>query len=136
MSKSVFLKSFMEEVWNQKQIDKVPDYLSESYTIHLDPGDPYEGKTLDHQAFIQRLQLSFGPFPDIHFNILESIEEESHVAIRWELTGTNLGPIGQLPPTKRKIKVPGMTIYHFEKGLICGHTQIFDRGKVQQQLGF
>ena len=126
----------MEEVWNQKQTDKVPYYLSDSYTIHLDPGDPYQGQTLDHQTFVQRLQLSFVPFPDIHFAILESIEDERHVAIRWEMTGTHLGPIGALAATNQQIKVPGMTIYHFAGDRISGHTQIFDRQKVQQQLGF
>ena len=136
MSKTDFLKSFMEEIWNQKKLDHIADYVHPNYKIHIDTGDPWEGKLLSHELFLQRLHHSFVPFPDIHFEILSAIEEQYHVAITWQMTGTNLGAIGTLPATGKSIKTPGMTIYHFEDGLIAGHSQVFNRGLVQQQLGF
>jgi predicted ester cyclase len=72
----------------------------------------------------------------MHFEITSAIEDENHVAITWILTGTNLGKIGEYPPTKNVIKTNGMTIYHFRNGLINGHTQVFDRKTVMKQLGF
>ena len=52
------------------------------------------------------------------------------------LTGTNQGMIGGYPATNKSIRTQGLTIYHFREGLISGHTQVFDRTTVMQQLGF
>jgi steroid delta-isomerase-like uncharacterized protein len=126
----------MEEVWNQQLSEKIKTYLTSDYTIHQDAGDPWEGKTLSQDDFKDRLQLSFVPFPDIHFKITTTIEEETCVAISWVMTGTNLGPISGFPPTGKSIRTTGMTFYHFEGSLISGHTQVFDRKLVMRQLGF
>lgn len=136
MNKETFLKEFMEEIWNNKQFDKVDQYVHPEYTIHLDTTDPWEGKTLSHFEFKERLNFSFNSFPDMNFEITSSISEENHVAITWILSGTNLGMIGEYPATKKSIKTTGITIYHFKDNLICGHTQIFDRITVMKQLGF
>lgn len=136
MSKGSLLRQFMEVVWNNKDFDKVESFVHPEYTIHLDTADPWEGKTLSHQDFKERLQYSFNSFPDMHFEISSVIEEDSHVAITWVLTGTNLGNIGEYPATNKRIKTKGITIYHFKDGLINGHTQVFDRTTVMTQLGF
>lgn len=136
MNKEKFLRDFMEKVWNQQNFDQVAAYVHPGYTIHLDTADPWEGKTLSHEEFKERLRFSFNSFPDMHFEITLAIPEENHVAIQWILTGTNLGNIGAYPPTKQSIRTNGMTIYHFKDSLISGHTQVFDRKTVMQQLGF
>ncbi len=137
MNKEAFLREFIEEVWNNKNFDKVEQYVHKEYTVHLDPGDPWENKTLSHSEYKNRMEEgSFTPFPDMNFNITSAIEEENYVAVTWILTGTNLGPIGDYPPTQKSINTNGMTIYHFNENLISGHTQIFDRKKVMEQLGF
>jgi steroid delta-isomerase-like uncharacterized protein len=136
MRKKEILQRFIDDIWNHKRLDKVEHYVNDQYTIHLDTADPWEGKILSHQDFKERLQFSFSSFSDIHFEITSSIEEESHVAITWILTGTNDGYIGNLPPTGKSIRTTGLTIYHFQDDLICGHTQIFDRATVAKQLGF
>lgn len=136
MNKENFLREFMEEIWNQQRFDKVEHYVHPAYTIHLDTADPWEGKTLSHTEFKSRLKFSFDSFPDMNFEIQSAITEENHVAITWILRGTNLGMIGEYPPTKKTIETNGLTIYHFKDHLICGHTQVFDRRTVMQQLGF
>jgi len=136
MNKESFLREFMEEVWNKQGFDKVDKFVHPQYTIHLDTADPWEGKTLNHSEFKNRLKFSFDSFPDMNFEITSAIEEENHVAITWILTGTNLGKIGEFSPTKKAIKTNGFTIYHFKESLINGHTQVFDRTTVMKQLGF
>jgi len=126
----------MLEVWSKQNFDKVAEYVHPQYTIHRDAADPWEGQTLSHEVFKIRLNHSFSSFSDMHFEITSAIEEETCVAITWILTGTNDGSIGDSPPTHKKIKTKGMTIYHFSEGLINGHTQVFDRVTVMRQLGF
>lgn len=91
---------------------------------------------MTHEDFKERLDFSFNSFPDMYFDIKSAIEEDDHVAITWILTGTNLGKIGDLPPTNKKIRTSGMTIYYFSGSLISGHSQVFDRRAVWNQLGF
>jgi len=136
MNKKQFTRDFMDAIWNGQNFDEVAKYVHPSYTIYLDTGDPWEGQTINHQLFKERLKHSFNSFPDIHFEITTCIEELEHVSITWILTGTNLGAINQYPPTGKKIRTNGVTIYHFNENKISGHTQIFDRTTVMKQLGF
>lgn len=136
MNKEAFLREFMDEIWNKKNFDKVKKYVHQEYTIHLDTSDPWEGKTLSNSEFKKRLKFSFDSFPDMNFEITSAIAEDNHVAITWILSGTNLGMIGEYPPTKKAIKTNGFTIYHFKDNLINGHSQVFDRVTVMKQLGF
>ena len=136
MNKESFLREFIEDIWNKQSFDKVEQYVHEEYTIHLDTSDPWEGKTLSHSEFKERLSFSFNSLPDMNFEITSTIPEENHDAITWLLTGTNLGMIGGYPPTKKSINTKGLTIYHFKDNLINGHTQVFDRITVMKQLGF
>ena len=136
MDKEVFLRDFMEEIWNKKNFAAVEKYVHSEYKIHLDNADPWEGKTLSHKEFKDRLNYSFGSFPDIHFEITSAIPDVNQVAITWIMTGTNIGKIGEFAPTNQKIKTNGMTIYHFYNNKIAGHSQVFDRLTIMKQLGF
>ena len=136
MNKESFLREFMDEIWNEKNYNKVEQFIHPEYTIHLDAADPWEGKTLSYSDFKERLTFSFNSFPDMNFEITSAIQEENHVAITWILTGTNLGKIGEFESTKKSIHTKGLTIYHFKDNLINGHTQVFDRVAVMKQLGF
>lgn len=136
MNNETILRNFIQKIWNEKNTENLSEFLAPTYTIHLDAGDPWEGKTLNHEEFKARLQNSFGPFPDIHFAIQTAIADGNAVVITWIMTGTNKGNIGSIPPTNKPIKTNGVTIYYFQDGKICGHSQVFDRKTVMQQLGF
>jgi len=136
MNNETILRTFIDEVWNKKDTSRIGHFVDEAYTIHLDAGDAWDRKTLTLQEYTMRLQDSFIPFPDIHFAIESAVADADAVAITWIMTGTNLGNMGSVPPTGRAIKTSGVTIYHFNKGKLCGHTQVFDRTTVMKQLGF
>ena len=136
MKKEIFLSEFIEQVWNKKDFDSIEKYVDSNYTIYLDTADPWEGKTLNHKEFKERLNYTFNSFPDIHFSIQETISDENYIAISWIMTGTNLGKLGEIPATGKAIRTSGITIYYFKQGKISGHSQVFDRMTVFQQLGF
>ena len=136
MNKEFFLREFMSEIWNKKNFEMVEKYVHSEYTIYLDTADPWEGKTQNHTEFKERFRFSFDSFPDMNFEITSAIPEENHIAINWILTGTNLGMIGEYPPTNKPINTRDLSIYYFKDNLINGHTQVFDRVTVMKQLGF
>ncbi len=136
MNNEQILRKFIDLVWNKRDLPSVPKFVAPEYTVLLDTGDPWEGKTLDNAEYIKRLDNSFGPFPDIYFEILTAVSDGDYVAITWIMTGTNLGYIDKYPPTNKKIKTNGTTIYRFKNGKVNGHMQVFDRTTVMRQLGY
>lgn len=129
------LVQFMEEVWNTGDVAAVDRFLAEQYTIHSDPGDPWDGQTLSREGFKTRLATSRAPFPDLRFDLGDIVAEGDRVAVSWIMRGTRLGALGGRPPSGRQIEVRGMTIYYFTQGRITGHRQVVDRLTVAQQLG-
>lgn len=136
MTNEILVREFMQRIWNEKNLKDIPKYLASEYTIYLDNADPWEGKTLQHDEFATRLQHTFGPFPDVHFDIRTAVSDGNIVAITWIMTGTNTGKIGEWPATNKKIEAEGMTFYHIKDGKIAGHTQAYDRTSIMKQLGF
>jgi steroid delta-isomerase-like uncharacterized protein len=129
------LTQFIQHVWNEGEVDTVGNYVADSYTIHHDPGDPWEGKTLDLRSFKDRVWQSRAPFPDQKFDIQGLFADGAGVAMTWLWRGTHLGEIAGFPATGRTIRMSGATIYMFDgQHRLTGHWQISDRLSVFQQL--
>jgi steroid delta-isomerase-like uncharacterized protein len=129
------LQQFMDLVWNMGDVSLVPTFVAEQYTVHSDPGDPWEGQTLSREGFAERMQISRAPFPDLRFEVTDTVAEGDRVAISWIMRGTHLAAMGAVPATGRAIAVQGMTIYTFADGYLTGHRQVVDRLAVAAQLG-
>lgn len=86
MNNKDILLEFIERVWNEKKIESVSEFLDTEYSIHIDTGDPWEGKTLSHNEYKERLQYSFSSFPDIHFSIQTAISDgDDYLSVqKWE----------------------------------------------------
>ena len=132
---SAVLRRFIERVWNAGDLAAIDALVGETYTIHSDPGDPWDGRTLTREGFRERVALSRVPFPDLRFELGEMVAAGDRVAVAWIMHGTQTGPLGERPATGRSIRVHGMTIYDFTGGRITGHRQVVDRLAVAQQLG-
>src|SRR5438034_8237606 len=65
------LREFMEEVWNKGNLEAADKYIASPYVIHHDPGDQWEGQSLDLPTFKKRVLYSRQAFPDLHFAIQE-----------------------------------------------------------------
>jgi len=132
--RKALLTEFLERVWSQGEVDAVDDYLADTYTIHNDPGDPWDGKTLSSEGFKERLIRSRAVVPDQKFTPVEMIEEGDRVAVSWSWEGTHLGDMPGLPATGRPIRMTGLTIYSFSGGRLSGHWQLADRLGIYQQI--
>ena len=128
------LTHFLQEVWTDGNIDAVDQYLAPQYSIHHDPGDPWDGKTLDITGYKERLKQSRAPFPDQQFIIQELLAEGEKVACAWQWTGTHLADMPGFPASGKSVAISGLTIYSFIDGRIAGHWQVTDRLGVYQQL--
>jgi steroid delta-isomerase-like uncharacterized protein len=132
--KKEILTEFIREVWSEGNIDCSDKYLAQRYTIHHDPGDPWEKKELDLEGFKERVRLLRAPFPDQCFEVQELFADGSAVVVTWFWTATHKGDYPGFPASGRQIKMSGATVYYFEDDRIIGHWQITDRLGVFQQL--
>lgn len=128
------LKRFITEVWSNGDIDACERYIAAKYTIHHDPGDPWDKRELDLAGYRERVTLSRAPFPDQFFTIQELVGEGQKVVVSWLWSATHKGDIPGFPATGRRIEMSGITVYFFEQGRLTGHWQVTDRLGVFMQL--
>ncbi|MFA6219555.1 MAG: ester cyclase [Erythrobacter sp.] len=129
------LAHFIHYVWNEGEVDAADFYLAPSYTIHHDPGDPWEGQALDIAGFKERVRISRAAFPDQVFDIVAMYADGDDVAMTWRWAATHLGDLTGFPATGEAIHMSGATVYGFDAdSRLTGHWQIADRLGVFQQL--
>ena len=130
------LQAFMDTVWNSGDFSHLADTVSERYTIKHDPGDAWDGQTIDRDTFVERVMYSRNAFPDLKFDIQDMLAEGNRVVAFWLMSGTHEGDLANLPATGRAFVVSGITIYDFDAdGKVCGHTQAYDRLGFVAQMG-
>lgn len=132
--KAHILESFIQRVWNEGDVESASDFIAPAYTIHHDPGDPWEGMTLDAEGFKDRVRESRAPVPDQRFELRDVLEVDDRVVVTWQWKGTHLGDIAGFPPSGRELSMSGVTVYYFDGGCISGHWQIADRLSIYRQL--
>jgi steroid delta-isomerase-like uncharacterized protein len=121
-------------VWTAGDLAAVDRLVAPRYVIHSDPGDPWEGQTLDRAAYRERVRYSRTGFPDLRFTIHDLVATEQRVAVRWSAEGTHAGDLVGLPATGRRLRFTGQTFYDIAGGQVAGHWQVVDRLGFMQQL--
>ncbi|PZQ46681.1 MAG: hypothetical protein DI556_19485 [Rhodovulum sulfidophilum] len=125
---------FIARIWNEGAVAEVDRFVAPAYTVLHDPGDPWEGRTLDRPAFAERVLQSRAPFPDQRFEIVDLLGDGDRVALSWLWSATHLGDIPDFPATGREIRMSGLTVYRIGAGGLDGHWQVSDRLGVYRQL--
>ena len=128
------LIQFIEEVWNAGMVDAVDKYIAPAYTIYHDPGDPWEGMTLDLAGYKDRLTKSRAPFPDQRFTFQDLLATDDRVVMTWQWGATHKADLPGFPASGKQIRMSGATVYYLKDGRFTGHWQIVDRLGVYRQL--
>jgi steroid delta-isomerase-like uncharacterized protein len=124
------------ETWSQDDLSSLDFLIAERYTIFSDPGDSWEGQTMDLATYRKRLLHSRNAFPDLVFEIMQAIHERDRVAVIWKASGTHLGDLHGLPATGKRLSFSGQSFYLVVNGRAAGHWQTIDRlGFIQQLTG-
>jgi steroid delta-isomerase-like uncharacterized protein len=124
----------LDAVWSRGELSAADEVIADAYTIFHDPGDPWEGKTLDLAGYKARVEASRAPFPDQRFFVEAMLADDAQVMVTWRWRGTHRGAVAGIPATNRLIEMTGATLYPFKDGRVVGHWQVVDRLGVFQQL--
>jgi predicted ester cyclase len=130
------IRELYEIVWSAGDLSAVDRLVAALYLIHSDPGDPWEGRTLDRATYRERVMYSRRGFPDLLFHLHAIIPTDHLVAVRWGAEGTHNGDLVGLPATGKRLRFAGQTIYAVAGDQVTGHWQVVDRlGFIQQLRG-
>ena len=117
--------------WNARDADSIASLFTEEGEYH-DPNIKILGR--DIGAYAQSLWTAF---PDLSFEIVTKAESgEGMVTSQWLMKGTNTGSFQGLPPSGRKVSLPGADFIKVAGGKIESVVGYFDSKVVPQQLGF
>lgn len=79
-------------------------------------------------------------FPDLHFEIQDTVSQGDRVALFWRATGTHSRPLltdmgVTIPPTNKSIRVPGVTHLEIRNGMVIRQEVIWDQLDFLTKLG-
>jgi steroid delta-isomerase-like uncharacterized protein len=92
------------------------------------------------QAVVAFYAQLLGAFPDVQVAITRIIEQGDQVAVEYESTATNSGPLplvtGELPATNKQIVIKAVSIGTADQnGRIKTQREYFDQLEILSQLG-
>lgn len=134
-SSAEVIDELFSRVWSFGDLQPIERLVAARYTVHSDPGDPWEGQVLDPQAYARRVQEWRRALPDLRLTIEEVLGGGSKVAVRWRAEGSHEGPWRGVAATHRRLRFGGHAIYELESGVVSGHWQVVDRQGLAEQLG-
>lgn len=121
------------EMWNEANLTIVDEVYAPEIVRH-DCSLPEDIVGLENMKnFLKNL---FNAFPDLHLTVDEMIVAGNKMAQRWTMTGTNTGPMGDMPPTGKNVRFSGVSIAHFVNGKAVEIWDFFNVLDMMQQLGF
>jgi steroid delta-isomerase-like uncharacterized protein len=85
------------------------------------------------------LQTFITAFPDVKIEPQTMLEVDDMVAAEIRFTGTHTGPLagpgGELPPTGRRVDLPGADFLTVSNGQVTAWRVYYDAGTLMAQLG-
>jgi steroid delta-isomerase-like uncharacterized protein len=124
------VRRFVEEFWNEGNMSAADELMAVDAEIHMPTGEVVNLDGLKSFAGTWRES-----FPDWHSTFEELIAEGDRVAERWTGRGTHRGGLQGIPPTGKRVEVPGSVFYRIVGGKIVEFRGQLDMMSLMQQLG-
>ena len=102
------IRLMMEEVWNNKRVELLPDLYHSNARVYLNEGYIEGYDQLRDEFILPTLQA----FPDMRHEIEEFIVDGDRVAMRYRGSGTHRGDFGGKAATGNVLKYEGIIVFH------------------------
>ncbi len=118
--------------WNAHNIRRVASFFSDAY-VGEDVGMHGQMRGVrDVQRYVAYNLLGF---PDLHFEIHDTIAQGDKVALVWTVMGTHAGKVMNIPPTGAKISAQGVSILTVRDGRIVHSLRVWDVAGMLRHIG-
>jgi predicted ester cyclase len=124
------IQSFVEEVWNQGNLDKIDEMVAADYFRHnpksLESIVPPEVQGLEaFKAYVENVRTIY---PDFKVDIEDIVVGGDKATLRWTISGTH-------KDYNKQINVGGISITRIADGKLAEEWVSWDTHGVTQQLG-
>jgi steroid delta-isomerase-like uncharacterized protein len=119
------------EAWNSRSPAAIAGMFLEDGTY----SDPVTDGPLTGAAIARFAETLFTSFPDLGFEISSNVETSGGVVLEWIMSGTNTGSLRGLPPTGKRIALPGIDVIRVSGDRIASLRGYLDRQTMLEQLG-
>ena len=124
------IRRIVEDLWHKKTPALIDELYAPTYVMHSPDG------VLRGPAGYRHLYTVYTTaFPDIHFMIEDMIAEGDKVVTHYTASGTHMGDLRGIAPTRKQVTVMGTTIHRFAGGQVVEDRAIWDTWSLMQQLG-
>ena len=121
------------KAWNEGNLSLFDEVLSpECVRHHVDISEDIIGI----EAIKEYVTYMRTGFPDLNVTLDELIIAKDHSIGRWTITGTNTGPMGDSPPTGKKIKYSGVEVARVVDGKTVESWIYYNQAALFIQLGY
>jgi steroid delta-isomerase-like uncharacterized protein len=123
---------FANEIINARDLDGA---LEELVVEDFVEENPLPGQGPGRAGLADVLAGMFAAFPDLHWQVLDTVAEGDRVVSYSVWTGTHQGEFMGIPPTGRRVEVEAWTLDRYRDGR-CTHSRIImDVAGMLMQLG-
>jgi predicted ester cyclase len=133
---SEMVLEFIEELWNQRRLNKLPQYMERDVFLHT-VGDVSVVRPDGYQRDLLRL---IAPFPDARFSVrdVQTNYAERYaglrIAVMWTLHGTYHGAADFGPLTGKPVDLLGVSQFLVQNGRIVREIRVYDEIALRAQI--
>ena len=121
--------NFIEEIWNQNQLNKIDEYLHPEFTDHSLPPNLSPDKE-GLKKWITATGVSFE-----HKTIVdEMVCEDEKVIIKIKMRLKHIGLWRNIGPTGKEVYASGYRFYKLADNKILAHWALIDGNAIENQL--
>ncbi len=115
-----FILQAWKAAWGNGDMDAFEKIVAPNYVRHTKTGP----KTIEDLR--QEISDSRAAFPDLDTDILQTVEQDDMVAIRWSSHGRHTGSFMGVPSTEKDVMVTGASFCRFADGLLAEEWVVWD----------
>ena len=120
------------EALNRGDVSAADRVFAPDCIIHI-TGSPERNLALD--AFKQMVAGLLAAFPDLRLTIEDQVIAGDRVATRWTAEGTHRGPLGEVKPTGKRMRIDGLIMDRVVGDRVAERWEQWDQMCMMQQLG-
>lgn len=124
------VRRFYEQVYERENLAAIKEFVDPSCVAHLSADRTIRGPVAIKQAVARLLAA----FPDLAVTIEGQMADGDQVITRWTLEGTHRGEWRENPPTGRRIRMMGITIFRLAGDRIVESWETADELSLLQQI--
>lgn len=120
----------MIEAFNARQFDALAGTIVSPNLIYTQ-----NGNTGDRNKWLQDFRNCVVSFPDVRLMVKSQEIVDDQVITNLAITGTHLGPLGEIAPTGKSFNVDIHLTCHLKDGIIVDWVEQVDSMAMARQLG-